>query len=168
MTYRTLAWVMALICGLAVPAGGATLAGGFFDVPIFQPGAYAKLVSLKAKTRGVVARNIKVKAAVQAGAMQDADMADSKGGGINIVDNALLVSVNGNEVVNTGLEQGMTYQKTTFSASNHSYNNFTGVSNVNMVAGNMNTQTTIYSGPDLSASGLLANGGTTKLTAVNK
>ncbi len=94
---------MALICGLAIPAGGATLAGGFFDEPIFQPGAYEKLISMKVGTRGVVARNIKGKAEVQAGAMLDADMAESKGGGINIVDNALLVSVNGNEVVNTWL-----------------------------------------------------------------
>ena len=58
MAYRTLAWVMALIVGLAVPAGAATLAGGFFDEPIFQADAYEKLVNLRAKTRGVVARNI--------------------------------------------------------------------------------------------------------------
>ncbi len=58
MTYRTLAWVMALIVGLAVPAGAASLAGGFFDEPIFQADAYKQLVNLRAKTRGVVARNI--------------------------------------------------------------------------------------------------------------
>ena len=61
MTYRTLAWVMALIVGLAVPAGAANLAGGFFDEPIFQADAYKQLVNLRAKTRGVVARNLRSK-----------------------------------------------------------------------------------------------------------
>ncbi len=93
MAYRTLAWVVALIVGLAVPAGAGTLASGFFDEPIFQADAYKQLVSIRAKTRGVAARNLAVKTAVQ-----NNDILASttgKGGSVNIVDNALLVSVNG-------------------------------------------------------------------------
>ena len=50
MAYRTLAWVIALICGLAIPAGAGTLGVVSFDEPIFQPGASEKLVNLRAKT----------------------------------------------------------------------------------------------------------------------
>ena len=99
MTYRTLAWVMALIVGLAVPAGAASLAGGFFDEPIFQADAYNQLVNLRAKTRGVAARNFAVKTAAQ---NNDILAATTGKGGSVIVDNALLVSVNGNKLADQG------------------------------------------------------------------
>ncbi len=134
MTYRTVAWVMALIVGLAVPAGAASLAGGFFDEPIFQADAYKQLVNLRTKTRGVVARNFAVKTAVQNDDILAATT--GKGGSVNVVDNALLVSVNGNEVADQGLSNGMTYNKTTVASLKNSFNNFTGVANVNIASGN--------------------------------
>jgi hypothetical protein len=90
MAYRTLAWVMALICGLAIPAGAGTLGSGFFDEPIFQPGAYEKLVNLRAKTRGEVGRNIAVNTAVQNSGIQASTPAHSKSGSIFSVEYALL------------------------------------------------------------------------------
>ena len=156
MAYRTLAWVMALIVGLAVPAGAASLAGGFFDEPIFQADAYKQLVSLRAKTRGVAARNLAVKTPVQ-----NNDILASttgKGGSVNIVDNALLVTVNGNETGDKGI--GITYNKTTVASLRNCYYKGPGVWCVNITAGNFNTAKTSYSGPDLS-SALLAGGGST-------
>ena len=157
MTYRTVACVMALIVGLAVPAGAASFLGGVFDEPIFQADAYKQLVNFRTKPRGVVARNF----AVRAGAQNDDILAATtgKGGSVNIVDNALLVSVNGNETGNKGIRSGNNYNKTIV-ASLNCFKNTPGVANVNITAGNLNTQITSYSGPDLS-SGLLASGGST-------
>jgi hypothetical protein len=166
MTYRTLAWVMVLICGLALPAGAASLAGGFFDEPIFQPGAYETLVSLRAKTRGVVTRNFAAKALVQDRALLTAPAALSKPGSLIAVDNALLVTVNGHETGDRGLSNATTYNKNTVASVKNDFNNFTGVANVNVAAGNLNTQKTYYSG-DLPPS-VLANGGSSNLTAIRK
>jgi hypothetical protein len=168
MGYWTLAWLMALICGVALPAGAATLAGGFFDEPIIPPHAYEKLVGTMAKTRGVMARNITAKAAVPESGILAATTANSKAGSFHAVDNALLVSVNGNTTVNEGMGNRMTYNKTTVASVNNSYNNFNGVVNLNVTSGNLNTQTANYSGPDLSANGLLANGGSTKVAPIRK
>jgi hypothetical protein len=166
MTYRTMACVLALIVGLAVPAGAASLGGEFFDEPIFQPDAYKQLVNLRAKTRGVAARNVAVKTAAQNNDILAATT--GKGGSVNIVDNALLVSVNGNKVADHGISNEMIYNKTAVTSFNNNFNNSTGVANVNIVSGNMNVQTTYYSGPDLSANGLLANAGSANLTAIRK
>ena len=163
MTYRTLAWAMALIVGLAVPAGAASLAGGFFDEPIFQADAYNQLVNLRAKTRGAVARNVAVKTGVQ---NNDILAATTGKGGVNVVDNALLVSVNGNKVADHGISNEMTYNKTTETSFNNNFNNSTGVANINIASGNLNVQKTYYSGPDLS--GLLANAGSANLTVIRK
>lgn len=168
MAYWTLAWLMALICGLALPAGAATLAGSFFDEPIIPPHAYEKLVGTMAKTRGVIARNITAKAAVPDSGILAAIPANSKAGGIHAVDNALLVSVNGNATGNESIGNRMTYNKTSVASVNNSYNNFNGVVNLNVTSGNLNTQTANYSGPDLSANGLLANSGSTKAAAIGK
>ena len=84
------------------------------------------------------------------------------------MDNALLVSVNGNELVDHGVGNRIHYNKTTVASFNNSFNNSTGVANVNIASGNLNIQTTYYSGPDLSSSGLLANGGSANLTAIRK
>lgn len=163
MAYRTLAWVVALIVGLAAPASAGTLASGFFDEPIFQPDAYKQLVSIRAKTRGVVARNAGGITAVQNNDILAATT--GKGGSFNIVDNALLVSVNGNMVADYGRARAMTYDKTTVAAFNNNFNNSTGVANINITAGNFNTQKTYYSGPDLS-SAQLANGGSGSQAAI--
>ncbi len=63
----------------------------------------------------------------------------------SFVDNALLVSVNGNKVADHG--RGMTYDKTTVASFNNNFNNSTGVANINVASGNMNMQKTYYSGP---------------------
>jgi hypothetical protein len=154
---------MALIVGLAVPAGAASLAGGFFDEPIFQADAYKQLVNLRTKTRGVVARNTGGKTEVQ----NNDILATTTGkGGTFIIDNALLVSVNGNAVVDQGLGNPNTYNKTTVAALNNNFNNSTGVANVNIASGNMNIQKTYYSGS--LPSELLASGGSANLTALRK
>jgi hypothetical protein len=163
MTYRTLACVMALIVGLAVPAGAASLAGGFIDEPIFQADAYKQLVNLRAKTRGVVARNTGGETAIQ----NNDILADTTGkGGTFIVDNALLVSVNGNETGDNGISGVITYNKTSGHSLKNSFNNSTGVANVNIASGNMNIQKTYYSGS--LPSELLASGGSANLTALRK
>ena len=163
MTYRTVACVMALIVGLAVPAGAANLAGGFFDEPIFQADAYKQLVSLRAKTQGVVARTFAVKTAVQ---NNDILAATTGKGGTFIVDNALLVSVNGNAVVDRGLDNANTYNKTSVASLKNCFNNSTGVANVNLASGNFNVQKTYYSGS--LPSEMLANAGSANLTALRK
>ena len=84
------------------------------------------------------------------------------------MDNALLVSVNGNELVDHGVVNRMNYDKSTVASFTNSFNNFTGVANFNIATGNLNIQRTNYSGPDLSSSGLLANGGSANLTAIRK
>jgi hypothetical protein len=161
MTYRTLVWVMALIVGLAVPAGAASLASGFFDEPIFQADAYNQLVNLRAKTRGEAARNFAVKAAAQ---NNDILAATTGKGGSVIVDNALLVSVNSDKLSDQG--KGMTCDQTTVTSFNNNFNNFTGVANVNLASGNHNIQRTYSSG--LLPSELLANAGSANLTAIRK
>jgi hypothetical protein len=166
MTYRTMACVMALIVGLAVPAGAASFWGGFFDEPIFQSDAYKQLVNIKAKTRGVAARNFAVKTAAQNNDVLAATA--GKGGSVNVVDNALLVSVNGNKVADQGITNGLSYDKTAVTSFTNNFNNSTGVANINLASGNLNVQKTYYSGPDLSASGLLANAGSANLTTIRK
>jgi hypothetical protein len=106
MAYRTLAWVMALICGLAIPAGAATLTDGFSDQPIFQSDACEKLVNAMAKTPGVIARNITQESGIPA-----ATTAPSQAGSIIAVDNAILVSVHGNAMVDNGMRNEKTYKK---------------------------------------------------------
>jgi len=166
MTYWTLAWLGALIFGLAIPAGAATLADGFFDEPIFPLHAYEQLVNIRAKTRGVIARNTATKTAVQESGMLAATTPKSKVGNIMAVDNALLVSVSGN----AGLDKPLgnvgnanTYNESTVASVN---GKFIGVTNVNVAAGNLNNQSTYYSGPDLS--GLQASVGSTTLGVVRK
>ena len=171
MTYRTYAWVMALICGLAIPAGAATSADGSFDQQIFQADAGEKRVNPKAKTRGVITGTVAAKAEVQESDLLAATTARSRPGSIIVVDNALLVSVHGNAMVyngrrNMGNEQ--TFNKATVASVNHSFNNSTGVANINVAAGNLNIQSISYSGLDLSASGLLATGGSVKPAATGK
>ena len=168
MRYRTLAWVMALICGLAIPAGAANLEGGFFDQPIFQPDAYEKLVSIKATTWGKVTRNIALKASGQDRGILATTTGRGYTDSIIAVDNALLVSVNGNDLVAEGLAAEKTFNKTTVASVKDNFNHFTGVANVNVAAGNLNVQKTYYSGPDLAAGGLMSNGGSSKLTAISK
>ena len=60
------------------------------------------------------------------------------------------------------------YNKATVASVNHSFNNSTGVANINVAAGNLNIQSISYSGPDLSSSGLLATGGSVKPAATGK
>ena len=79
------------------------------------------------------------------------------------MDNALLVSVNGNEVADHGLSNAMTYNKTTVASLNNNFNNSTGVANVNIASGNHNIQKTYYSGS--LPSELLASGGSANLAA---
>ena len=62
----------------------------------------------------------------------------------------------------------MNYNKTTVASCTNSFNHSIGVTNLNVASGNLNVQTTYYSGPDLSSSGLLAHGGSTNLTAIRK
>lgn len=163
MTYRTLAWLMALICGLAIPAGAATLGDGFFDQPIFPPHAYEQLANLRAETRGVIARNTVAKDAVQDRGMLAATTAKSKGG--IVVDNALLVSVNGNALVDKGLGNAHnTYNKNITASVNNSFIDSIGVANMNAGVGNFQNQSTSFSGS--LPSGLLASGGSTNAAAV--
>jgi hypothetical protein len=162
---------MALICGLAIPAGAATSADSAFDQQIFQADACEKPVNPMAKIGGVITRTVAVKADVQESDLLAATTAPSKPGSIVVVDNALLVSVHGNAMVqngrrNTGNEQ--TFNKTNVASVNHSFNNSTGVANINVAAGNLNIQSISYSGPDLSSGGLLATGGSVKPAATGK
>jgi len=160
MAYRTIAWAIAIIVGLAVPAGAGSLAGGFFDEPIFQADAYKQLVNIRAKTR-VVVRTFAVKTADQ---NNDILAATTAKGNSVIVDNALLVSVNGNAVVDRGLRHANTYNKTSVASLKDCFNNSTGVANVNLASGNHNIQRTYYSG---SLPGeLLASGGSASQAAI--
>ena len=168
MAYRTLAWIMALICGLAIPAGAATSADGLFDQPIFQSDAGKNLVNTTAKTKGVITRNSAAKADVQENGILAAATAHGQAGSIIAVDNALLVSVHGNALVDAGLGNATTYNKNTVASLDHSFNQAIGVANINVAAGNLNSQSIYYSGPDLSSIGLLANGGVAKLAATHK
>ena len=93
---------MALICGLAIPAGAATSADGSFDQQIFQADAGEKPVNPMAKTPGVITRTVAAKADVQENDLLAATTARSKPGSIIVVDNALLVSVHGNAMVDNG------------------------------------------------------------------
>ena len=155
MTYRTLAWLMALICGLAIPAGAATLGGGFFDEPLFPPRAHEQLVNTRAQARGRIASNTAAKSAVQGRGMLAATTAKSKGS--IVVDNALLVSVNGNALVDKGLGSAHnTYNKNITASVNNSFNNSIGVANMNAASGNFQNQSTSFSGS--LPSGLLASG----------
>ena len=54
----------------------------------------------------------------------------------SFVDNALLVSVNGNAVVDRGLDNANTYNKTSVASLKNCFNNSTGVANVNLASGN--------------------------------
>ena len=110
----------------------------------------------------MVARNIAVKTAVQNNDILAATT--GKGGSVNVVDNALLVSVNGNKVADHGISNGMTYNKTTVASFNNNFNNSTGVANINIASGNLNIQKTYYSGS--LPSELLASGGSANLTAL--
>ena len=171
MTYRTYAWVMVLICGLAIPSGAATSADGSFDQQIFQAEAGEKLVNPMAKTPGVITRTVAAKADLQENDLLAATTARSRPGSIIVVDNALLVSVHGNAMVDNGrrnMGNEQTYNKATVASVNHSFNNSTGVANINVAAGNLNLQSISYSGPDLSSSGLLATGGSVKPAATGK
>ncbi len=147
MTYRTLAWVMALICGLAIPSGAATSADDSSIQQIFQPA---------------------LKADVQGNDLLAATTAQGEAGSIIVVDNALLVSVHGNAMLGNVRRLETTFNKTTVASLNNSYNNSTGVANINVASGNLNTQTINFSGPDLSSSGLLATGGSVKAAGTSK
>jgi hypothetical protein len=168
MAYRTLAWVMALICGLAIPAGAGTLADGFFDQQIYPAEVGEKLVNTAAMTRGVITSTIGVKGEVLESGILAATTAQSNAASIIVADNALLVSVHGDTLVGKGKSIDKTYNKATVASLNNSFNNSTGVANINMAAGNLNVQTINYSGPDLSSNGLLANGGSAKPSATRK
>jgi hypothetical protein len=63
-----------------------------------------------------------------------------------------------------------TYNKTTVASVKDSFNNFTGVANINVAAGNLNTQSVSfsYSGPDLLSNGLVAASGPAKQGATRK
>ena len=80
------------------------------------------------------------------------------------MDNALLVSVNGNAVVDRGLGNANTYNKTSVASLNNNFNNSTGVANVNIASGNNNIQKTYYSGS--LPSELLASGGSGSQAAI--
>ncbi len=171
MTYRTYALVMALICGLAIQAGPAFSAENSFEQQIFQPAAGEKPVNTLAQTPGVITRNLAAIAVVQENDVLAATTARSKAGSIIVVDNAILVSVHGNAMVSNGMGimgNEMTYTKATVASLNNSFNNSTGVANINVAAGNLNIQTIHYSGPDLSSSGLLAASGSAKPAATGK
>ena len=154
MAYPALAGIMVLICGLAIPAGAATLTDGLSDQV--------------ATTRGVITSPMAAKAAVLSSDILAATTALNKAGSIIVVDNALLVSVHGNAMVDNGRRLEKTFNKSTVASLNHSFNNFTGVANVNVAAGNLNVQSINYSGPDLSSIGPLANGGSAKPAATRK
>ena len=123
------------------------------------------------KLVGVITGTVAAKADVQDSNLLAATTARSKPGSIIVVDNALLVSVHGNAMVDNGrrnMGNEQTFNKATVASVNHSFNNSTGVANINVAAGNMNTQSISYSGPDLSANGLLATGGSVKPAATGK
>jgi hypothetical protein len=173
MTYRTLACIMAFICGLVIPAGAATSADGLFDQPILQPAVGEKLASTMVTLR-LTTRNVAGETGVLDSGTLAATTAQSKGGSIVVVDNALLVSVHGNAMVNSGPGSGMvnetTYNKATVAFLKDSFNNSTGVANINVAAGNLNTQSVYfsYSGPDLLSNGLTAASGSAKPGATRK
>jgi hypothetical protein len=154
MAYPTLAGVMVLICGLAILAGAASLTNG--------------LSEQMATTQGVIPNPMAVKAAVLSNDVLAATTALNKAGSIIVVDNALLVSVHGNAMVDNGMPIEKTYHNSTVASLNHGFNNSTGVANINVAAGNLNLQSIYYSGPDLASIGSLANGGSAKPAATHK